>query len=412
MPYITREDGEHFVIPSYRDVLTVKQKSQLKKEVLLLSQSYGEYITLQKKSANQYEVAFSPDTGYLLGESIWHYFKKPADLIYCEAIPDTTEAILVIVKSGSVYLDGRFPVESIPEELIIFLTQQNNFEIYLYGDVPVSETPEPGKFSFEISSVKSFTILDKPVFPSLPLLKIYQLQLVDPVLRAHGIGAFPTRQLIIFVVFAALAYMGYSYFAAKRQQVVVKREEVNPYQLYLTTLNSPAPDQEIVEVMKEINVLSQIPGWEWRTIKYSSNSITATVTANGGTMETLFNWCSRNKVAIQIRKTGIVLTVPVQTTKRPMPTTINDLNKVVGAMIDRLQVVYPGNNMDLSEFVPKGVFSQVEMRISFRNISPALLLLISRQFAGLPLVLRDITLNLSNSTLSGTITLNALGKKL
>ena len=23
MPYITREDGEHFVIPSYRDVLTV-----------------------------------------------------------------------------------------------------------------------------------------------------------------------------------------------------------------------------------------------------------------------------------------------------------------------------------------------------------------------------------------------------
>src|SRR5580704_8291785 len=177
MPYITREDGQHFVIPSYRDVLTVKQKGQLKKDILQLSKSYGEYITLQKKGTQQYEVAFSSDTGYLLGESIWQYFKKPADLIYCEAIPNSTEAILVIVKSGSVYLDGSFPMDSIPEELIIFLTQQNNFEIYTFGDVPISQEPEAGKFSFETISVKSFTQLDKPVFPTLPLLKIYQLQL-------------------------------------------------------------------------------------------------------------------------------------------------------------------------------------------------------------------------------------------
>ena len=104
MAYLTREDGEHFVIPSYREVLSAKQKSVLKKDILLLSQSYGEYITLQRKSPVQYEVAFSPDTGYLLGETVWQHFKRPADLIYCEAIPGTTEAILVIVKAGSVYL--------------------------------------------------------------------------------------------------------------------------------------------------------------------------------------------------------------------------------------------------------------------------------------------------------------------
>ncbi len=86
MPYITREDGEHFVIPSYRDVLTAKQKSQLKREILALSQNYGEYITLQRKGASQYEVAFSPDTGYLLGESVWHYFNRPMDMIYCEVV--------------------------------------------------------------------------------------------------------------------------------------------------------------------------------------------------------------------------------------------------------------------------------------------------------------------------------------
>lgn len=194
MPYITREDGVHFVVPSYRDVITVKSSSVAKKEILLLSSNYGQYITLQAKGPIQYEIACSPDTGYLLGESIWYYFKRPLDMIYCEAVPNTTEAILVIVKDGSVYLDGSFPLDAIPEELVIFLTQQNHFQIYVYGDVPISESPQEGKFSFEPSSVKSFSELDSPVFPSLPLYKTYQLQLVDQVLKTHGIGVLPIQK--------------------------------------------------------------------------------------------------------------------------------------------------------------------------------------------------------------------------
>src|SRR6185436_11059386 len=118
----------------------------------------------------------SQESGYLLGESIWHYFKRPFDLIYCEAIPGTTEAILVIVKAGSVYLDGSFPVDSIPEELLVFRTQQNNFYIYIQGNVPISERPSPEKFSLDPSSVRSFKVLDTPVFPTLPLVKTFQLQ--------------------------------------------------------------------------------------------------------------------------------------------------------------------------------------------------------------------------------------------
>src|SRR5690349_14472679 len=120
MPYITREDGERFIIPSYRDVLSAKKPSLLRREVMLLSQNYGEYIALQRKNIQQYEVAFSNEPGYLLGESVWNYFKRPQDLIYCEAIPNTFEAILVIVKSGIVYLDGSFPLDVIVDELVIF----------------------------------------------------------------------------------------------------------------------------------------------------------------------------------------------------------------------------------------------------------------------------------------------------
>src|SRR5580692_9804853 len=130
MPYITRDDGEHFVIPSYRDVLGYTNKAQLKKDILALSEKYGQYITLQKRGP-KYEAAFSPDAGYLLGECVWLHFKRPLDMIYCEIVPNKAEALLVVVKEGSIYLDGQFPIDGIAEELIVFLTQQNQFAIYI-----------------------------------------------------------------------------------------------------------------------------------------------------------------------------------------------------------------------------------------------------------------------------------------
>lgn len=410
MPYITREDGERFVIPSYRDVLTIKQKSQLKKEILLLSQSYGEYITLQKKNASQYEVAFSPDTGYLLGESIWHNFKKPLDMIYCEAIPNTTEAILVIVKSGSVYLDGSFPLDSIPEELIIFLTQQNNFEIYTFGDVPITQEPEAGKFSFEASSVKSFTILDKPVFPTLPLLKMYQLQLVDPVLKSQGIGVFPVKQLVTLAVVVGAIWGAYTLFTAKKAEVVAPVQQVNPYQAYNDLLKSAAPDEEISKLTDKIDVLLQIPGWGITDIKYLRNNITATVLSHGGTMANLFAWCSSHKAAAVIRKSGMIVTMFIDTKNRPVPKNIYPTSKVIAELVDRMAKVIPGNHLELGNFTKKGVYTTVQIKMGFQSISPSILDLIGKQLNGLPLVLHDVSLTVDqNGNLNGSLTFDALG---
>ncbi len=410
MPYITREDGEHFVIPSYRDVLNVRQTSQLKKEILLLSQSYGEYITLQKKSVAQYEVAFSPDTGYLLGESIWHHFKKPVDMIYCEAIPNTTEAILVIVKSSGVYLDGSFPLDSIPEELIIFLTQQNNFEIYTYGDVPISESAESGKFSFEPGSVKSFQVLDKPVFPTLPLLKIYQLQLVDPVLKEQGIGIFPIKQILSFVVIAGLVWMGWWYLTSEREEAPREAATVNPYQFYLNTLSSPDPYSEITQLINMLNLMETIPGWSIKSISYTSGSVTASVLSSGGSVEDLLTWTSKNNMLLDIKTNGIYITTSIQSQKRPYPTEIYSIKKVVAVLVDRLATVYPGNNLTLGNFVKKGLITDVTITVNLRLVSLFVLDLIAKQFKNLPLVIRTVSLEASEGNLyNGTITLEAMG---
>lgn len=410
MPYITREDGEHFVIPSYRDVLAAKQKTTLKKEILLLSQSYGDYITLQRKSPAQYEIAFSPDPGYLLGESVWNYFKSPLEMIYCEAIPNTTEAILVIVKGGSVYLDGSFPIESISEELVIFLTQQNNFEIYIYGDVPISKTAEPGKFSFEESSVKSFKVLDEPVFPTLPLLKIYQLQLVDVVLKEHGIGVFPIRQVVIGVLVLVLLWFGYSYLTKPAKvSVKAKPPPVNPYLGYNELLITPAPDEEILQVLNTVNTLLTMPGWLPENINYLKGTLTTTARSSGSKIQDLFYWAKQNNVKVNIEPQGVFLTIKVPVNNRPVPTKIYPLDEVVANIVDNLSTIYPGNHVTLGQFQKKGDYTQVTMTINFSNISPLVLTLIAKQLKDLPLTLQNITLSVNNGNLTGSIIMDALG---
>lgn len=412
MPYITREDGVHFVVPSYRDVLTARQKSQLKKDILALSQSYGGYITLQRKGGTQYEIAFSPDTGYLLGESVWNYFKRPVDMVYCEAIPNTSEAILVIVKGGSVYLDGSFPIENISEELVIFLTQENNFEIYIYGDVPISQTPADGKFSFEASSVKTFTVLDKPVFPTLPLLKIYQLQLVDAVLRAYGIGVFPLVPVLLLIIL--LGGGGYLLW-----EFVLKPpppppppppEVVNPYLTYNRILMTPDPVEEMNAFLSSLNTLLTIPSWDLTQVRYSGGDITATVTTVGSSVQQLIAWSKANDVSVEMRPDGIHLDMPVKLpANRPAPKDIYPLTDVIARFVDHLSAVYPGNHLQLSEIANKGKYNDVTIIISVDKISPATFALIGEQMKDLPFVLKTVALTVNNGMLTGSINFEAVG---
>ncbi len=408
MAYITREDGVHFVVPSYRDVLTFKQKSQLKKDILLLSQSYGGYITMQKKGSSQYEVAFAPDTGYLLGESVWNHFKRPMDMIFCEQIPNTKEAILVIVKNGGVYLDGSFPLENIAEELVIFLTQENNFEIYVDGDVPISQTPTEGKFSFEPSSVKSFTVLDKPAFPSVPLVKAYQLQLVEATLKAQGIGALPIKPVLALIVLIGVGYFFYT--TVLKPPPPPPPVVVNPYQGFNDTLNSPAPDEEVTQFVQGANTLLTIPGWILLRMDYSSGNITSQAASAGGKVEDLFAWAKANNVTVGVTSDGVTLnmSVPVPN-KRGFPKKIYPLDQVVAQYIDLLAQVYPGNNIKLDSKVSSGQYSLEPITVNLTDVSPDTVMLIGQQLQGLPMVLSGISVAVTNGSLSGTMTLNALG---
>jgi len=410
MAHITREDGDRFIIPSYRDVLSAKKPALLKKEVMLLSVSYGQYVALQRKNVDQYEAAFSAESGYLLGETVWHYFKRPADLIYCEALPNGTDAILVIVKEGSVYLDGSFPIDSIPDELIAFRTQQNNFEIYSYGNIPLSQTPEEGKFSLEASSVKSFTILPEPIFPTLPTLKVFQLRLVDIVLKSQGIGVIPTNRIIAGLIIIAVVWIGIMYISTNKKELpTVFINVVNPYQSYLHALTSPAPSAEVKFISAQIARLYTIPGWNPATITYSENLLRAGLQSSGTKLSILYDWTGMNGATLNIASDGVYVTMPVNIAYRPETQTISPLQQVIAELLDRLSTVTPGNNMKLGTVIDRGRFFETQLTIYCTDITLETLDLMADQLAGLPLVLVKMNLTINNGTVTGNLVLNALG---
>lgn len=413
MSYITRQDGERFIIPSYRDVLSIKKSNLLKREVLLLAHSYGEYIALQKKNVDQYEIAFSPDSGALLGETVWHYFKRPRDLIYCEAIPNTGDAILVIVKSGSVYLDGSFPIDSIAEELVIFQSQSNQFDIYLYGDVPISQAPVEGKFSFAASSIKSFSVLDKPVFPTLPIVNAFQLQLVDVVLKAQGIGGLPVKQVSVVILILFFLWMGWTYLSTHKKETIIPQvfvSVVSPYQVYMSKLASPNPATLIHHMVSDIALSLTIPGWYPDAFTYNSDKgFKISVKSLGARTNALYNWARKNNIKIELQTTGFYLTTALVAGNRLAPTVIYKLDDVIANLIDRLSYIIPGNPLVIGSYTDKGKYIETQLTIRFDDLSPTMLDAIGQQLKTLPLVLLSVDFTVLNGNLTGSIVLIALG---
>jgi hypothetical protein len=411
MTYITRDDGQRFVIPSYRDVLSVKKTGLLQKEIRLVASNYGEYIAIQRKSPTQYEVAFSPEPGLLLGETVWSYFKRPRDLIYCEEIENSNEAILVIVKSGSVYLDGKFPIDSISDELLVFQTQSNQFDIYLYGNVPISKTIEEGKFSFDPSSVKSFNVLDKPLFPRLTVVPQFELKLVDDALKNQGIGVFPIKSVVFVIAIVALIWAAWNYFASYKEVLPMSIVNVtDPYQPYVNELTSPSPYLEIQNIQHDIIRLYSIPGWAPASMSYEGAILEASVKSLGARTNTLYAWAKHNGATVSVKTDGFyVVYNPYVLLDRQRPDKIYNIGSIIANLTDKLSYVLPGNNLLIGSSTNKGKYLKTNILINFNKIVPTTLGLIGQQLKGLPLVLTSLTMTVSDEGLSGSIALTVLG---
>jgi len=128
-------------------------------------------------------------------------------------------------------------------------------------------------------------------------------------------------------------------------------------------------------------------------------------------MEDLNAWAEAHKASVSLLVTGIVVSMPIKTVNRAVPKDIYAKQKVLAAIIDRIAKVLPGNNLKLEPLEGGGgLFSESRLSVSVDAISPAVLDLVGKQFAGLPVVLNNVKLTVNeNGTLTGLIIIDALG---
>jgi hypothetical protein len=417
MPTIRRADGTQFVIHSYRELLAPQKLSILKNEIRLLAQNHGEYIRLFQQNHKSIEAIFSRDPGYLLGETVWQYFGKPSDLIFCEALPEGQQAIVVVVKANTVYLDTKIPFYNLADEFASLVTGSNQYDVYISGDVPVSDLASPDKFVFDSAFVKSFNRLENPIFQNLLVDSSLELQPLETELRElNSRRTSPKTVMVCTIIILALLLFWYVQTPKTIKPVPTKSTEAvtqgYPDATFYTAMTSPAPQQQLAEAARIANVLYSLPAWSATSINFNGDSYSVNVKTQGGNLAELNAWANANSIHMSLLSNGPQLTINSFVKNRAKPNTIAELQPSLITLIDRVQALLPASNsIQLGAITTVGSIKSTDITIQFTQISPDILSLLGMQFTDLPTKLTSITLSVTDGgLLSGSLKLNVLGK--
>lgn len=410
MSTLTRNDGTQFVMQTYRELLTQQRKAPLVQQICSLSEQHGQFVRLFKRQGAQYDAVFSADSGYLLGESVKHYFGQLNSLIFCEALPDSHQAILVVIRDGSVYLDTLIPTNALYEELLPLMTGKHPFHIFTSGDLSLKETPGDGHFAFPPELVSSFETLDQPLFPRLPALRSLQLLPLPLALKAEHLSSKSNR-IGITIGIVALGLLAWTLFPSehKATRPKTRTSAVDPYQRYYAALSTPSPTEQLNELAHSLNTLSLIPGWQVDRILFNGKRYHITVTSYGGTLRMLKEWGDKTHWYYEIAPKSATLSHPSEIRGREKPTVIYNNTEVLTVLIDHLHQLVQERSIQLRKTTQRGNAKENELIITIKNGSPELLEAIASTLSGLPVTLSSINMSSRTGYLNGTLYLSAWG---
>lgn len=419
MSTLKRDDGAEFVMQAYRELVSADKKTVVGQRVRLLAEQHGQFVRLFKKNYSEYEAAFSREPGYLLGESIKHYFGHIENLIFCEALPNSNDVLLVVIRSNNVYLDTMIASKNIRAELTPLLTELQTYQVIISGAVPIQQK-EPLKtkaaneiFYLPSDSVHSFESLDAPLFPRLPLVRSLQLLPLPLALKAERLTNHQTLSLTLIFLGAALL-LGLGFWVLTPTKTIPPQPITSSadalYQPYITALTTPSPTGQLEEVYNLITRLYGLPGWQAVRINFSAGQYRITVTSLGADFAALTDWAQHYQFGFQLTSNAALLTLTSSKPPRPRPQDIYPAQLIVTTLIDQLDNALHEKNITLSQSTIHGNITEMPLTINLTDASPQTLLLISAQLRQLPLSLTSMELNLKPGIINGTINISAWGK--
>jgi hypothetical protein len=402
MPILKREDGVGFVLQPYRETLTIKNTSILRKEVRYLAEQHGQNVRLFKRKGGEYEAVFSPDSGILLGETVWHYFNQPEEFIYCEVLNNNAkekEVLLVIVREGKVYLDIKLKKDNLSEELASLLSETTTrYDVYIYGNGTLSEV-------FSHSAIKSLTKLDQALYTELQANPALQLLPLEQALDEHGLG-IQKRSSLIAITIVCLVLLGGLWWYAHTKQTPL---QVNPFEQYELALQTPDPGQQISALNEGIRKADAIQGWYVGSVSYNGQVAQLPMHSLGGNASDLMTESQALNMTVNFSSQGASIGFPTIIEGRPTPDRIANTQQTIALIIDRMMKILPGKAVQINNTTQNQVFQQTGITISFNNISPEVLQLIGSSMDDLPVTLISVTATKKDGLFSGNLQLNVVG---
>jgi hypothetical protein len=413
MTQIIRYDDVEFVVLTYRELLTAATPGMMKREIQLLATENGQYVKCFPREQGV-ETVFSKDKGYLLAESVWDIFGQPDNLIYCEALPNNTSAVLVVIRGGTVFLDTEINLRNLMNELMALTLGSTAYKIKLFGDLPIGE--DSNQFQFPTQNVSSLERLKASVFLQLKPNEKYALGTVKQAFSSLGYTRIALKKLTIVVaVLAILAFI--IWYVMKPTPppppVVVEGPPPPPpdsYAAFKQALMTPAPDAVLQNLIGILSDAYTIPGWTPQSLALKGSIATVSLNKDGGNAGILLAW-KRNHPNIQMSiNTGTaVLTYAMQVTPRPTPEVIYKLSDLLANFYDELNAKFPGSTVTVGAIAKNINYQQSAIHISFTNQSPDSLMALVDILKGLPAVLSTATMTVNSGLISGQLTIQLIG---
>lgn len=439
MPTVTRDDGSQFATRAYRELLTSKKPSLLKREIRFLERSHGAYARFFTQPDGTIEAVFSRDPGYLLGETVWNYFEKPADLIYCEAMPDGKHALLVIVRATSIYLDAKIPLENLSDELAsVTVAGKNFYDIYLYGDLPIRESETEDFYYFPQDVVKSLQWLDESVFNNLRLTDEFRLLPVEQAVKIDKLIKTSPWVYVILIVFAIfLIILLYNWLTEKpttkvvqptitTRPTIIKTEvrEVNPYQEFENALTTPNPAYQMIELANLLKQFYKIPGWQVKSLIYNAEGLEVYMQSIGGDLQVLQHFATAKSYTLEFEQGEIKIIAPTKLADRTPPSKIYNAKNQLVLFDSRIQkIIAPDVSqgqaqaeagagqeiLKVTDVKQSENFTEIKVEVNFQSALPQTFQLVAKSLAGVPATLNQVQADYDDGILTGTIDLTIAG---
>jgi hypothetical protein len=392
MAVFYREDGVYFALRPYRELLSVKRASLFKKELELLANDHGHYVRLFRQPSGDWEAVFSREPGYLLGEAVWRYFDKPPNLIYCEALPNKQEAMVVIARDGLIYLDAQLSFAELEEELKTLDMVSGQFVSKIYGNITL----------FPDNQRQTGILATLPVDAEVHLAP-YQ-RVIDEL--------SPSRPYMAWV-FGGLVLLGGAAWLMNALSPANKQGEIvitDPLAHYRAVFSGSSVSAQLSALMSQIELLYGLPGWTAGTITSTPGNISVRLNSLGGTTGMLLAWAQQHQVQVSLGSGGAALTMIVQMDSRQaIIPPLQPLQSVLSSVIDKMMTLLPGKSVTIGTLSSESGYRKSGMTIQVNDIAPYVLSLIGAALNQLPVIFTSSALTLKDGLLSGTIEFSALG---